>query len=734
MTGLRRRVLFLVLGGYTLTIQIVLVRECFALFAGNELSLAVQLGLWLGLTAIGGLAASRRGPGAPALLVALPLAGVAAPAVVRLAPLLLPVATGEEVPLGCALLCLVVAQAPINLVAGALFPAACRHFAGPDEASAIGRFYTFEALGGAVGGIAVTLLLSGVRGLDLAVGAGAAVAIIAVILTRGTGRVVAATSGLVLAGLGIFLDPAEFVDDLWWQQRRPGFTRLTTFETRYQRIDVARHLGQHTIYSNGAPLLTIPDTSEPTSGHRFADLALSLHPGPQRILIVGNGEPGLVARTLEYDLQRVDYVLLDPGLLPALGAAAVWSGEDSRLSILGDRGRQQARPNSAQGPYDLIVLDLPAPVSAAGNRFFTREAFVAARSQLGPGGLLVLSLPSSPAAIGDDSEMLLAAVYRGLVEAFAEVDIIAGDSLVLVAGGPPVLPVEQLAARFASRGVAIRLAGGRTVTDPVAKEAVFGALYEPQFSPFRRAQQLALLASSTVVANSDRRPVAYYLNLRRWLRLIGWRCDLSESLILAVLAGFLVVGFLALVIASRRRRGQRAVLAVAVLSSGWAGMMGEVALVFAYQNRFGCLYHNIGALFAVYMLGLVSGSILTARSRLGLGGILVIRVAMAGTCLGSLGVVLAEAGSAALFGALFVYALALGSEYPLANRVFRQASGGRAAAGILHSMDHFGAAGAALLAGTLVLPLLGATTILLAVACLHLLMAIALGVLGYSLT
>ena len=50
---------FLLLGGYTLLIQIVLLRECFALFAGNELSVAIQLGSWLILTAIGGLLGSR---------------------------------------------------------------------------------------------------------------------------------------------------------------------------------------------------------------------------------------------------------------------------------------------------------------------------------------------------------------------------------------------------------------------------------------------------------------------------------------------------------------------------------------------------------------------------------------------------------------------------------------------------------------------------------------------------
>ena len=75
--------------------------------------------------------------------------------------------------------------------------------------------------------------------------------------------------------------------------------------------------------------------------------------------------------------------------------------------------------------------------------------------------------------------------------------------------------------------------------------------------------------------------------------------------------------------------------------------------------------------------------------------------------------------SAAVFAALFLYALALGMEYPVINRIYREDEGGARAAGILHSMDHLGAALATLLGGTLLLPLAGSRSILLLVACVH---------------
>jgi len=76
-----------------------------------------------------------------------------------------------------------------------------------------------------------------------------------------------------------------------------------------------------------------------------------------------------------------------------------------------------------------------------------------------------------------------------------------------------------------------------------------------------------------------------------------------------------------------------------------------------------------------------------------------IRALMIGSALA--GLTLPRANSAvALFAVLFLYAFALGMEYPVANRLYLRA-GGPAAAGVLHGMDHLGAAVAAWIGGVL---------------------------------
>ncbi|MCP4655424.1 MAG: multidrug effflux MFS transporter, partial [bacterium] len=248
---------------------------------------------------------------------------------------------------------------------------------------------------------------------------------------------------------------------------------------------------------------------------------------------------------------------------------------------------------------------------------------------------------------------------------------------------------------------------------------------------FRRTRQLDQLLTTEVAANSDERPIAYALNLRRWLREVGVNPQLLERTVrmadtgvgavrrrgvLCTSAAAVVLTVALVLVARNRRRGARKVtLAVAVATSGWAGMMGELAIVFMYQNAFGRLYHAIGGLFAVYMLGLAAGSKLTSGRAFTMVSIRVLMI-----CSSLVGLALSPShSSVALFAVLFCYAFALGMEYPVANRLYLR-EGGSAAAGVLHGMDHLGAAVATWIGGTLLLPWIGARSILVAVVAVHL--------------
>lgn len=721
---------FVLLGAYTLLVQIVLVRECFVLFSGNELSVAVQLGLWLVFTGTGGLAGSRLSAQISGILfAALPLTGIWAVFAVRAAPVVLAAAGGHELEVGWAVLSLLSAQAPLNLVAGALFPAAWRRFAVRGGAD-IGRFYMYEALGGAAAGMVFTFVLAGrVPGVTVVFAASAMAGGYVVALTGGPLRILAAAGGLAMIATVVFGSPARQLDAWWWQAQHPGLTHAAAKETRYQRLDLAERDGQLTLFSNGMPATHLGDLEQLAGGALGADLFLALHPDPRRVLVAGNGAPGLVSRMLEHSIERLTYVMPDPAVADMVFPAA-GIDEASRLRLFHGDGRSYLDRTSER--FDVIVFDLPAPATAAANRFFTVEAFQAVRERLQPDGTFVVALSSSSHYLAGDAEALLASVFQALECAFAKVSVLAGEEMVFT-GGRTVPPLDETASRFAGRDVPVRLNSGRVIEDAAMKRVVFEALYEPLFDPFRIEQQSAALDTKEIAPNSDAKPIAYYLNLRRWVRETG--CEPLRALFVAAQKAVSFVRRYGLWIAAagvafagllgRRARSSQAkrfVLAGAMFTSGLAGMLGQLALLFAYQNVFGSLYWSVGALFACYMIGLVAGSAI-ARDRFRTApnrrsALRVLRCMMALTCLAGLG-----AGAArwmlAFLGAVFLYALALGLEYPVANRTYYEDLDGKRAAGILHGMDHLGAAVAAFMGGAVVLPQIDPGTTLICIACVH---------------
>ncbi len=353
--------------------------------------------------------------------------------------------------------------------------------------------------------------------------------------------------------------------------------------------------------------------------------------------------------------------------------------------------------------------------------------------------MFAFSLPSSAHYLAGETELLLASVYQAVAQVFGEPGILAADSMVFVVPGS-VQPLEVLADRFARNNVPILLGAGPLLLNPEEKATLFAALYEPLFDPFRLEQQKTDLHHVAIAANRDAQPLAYYLNLRRWVREIGF--DALNSLFMMIeqtvgwvqrhglwMCGVLIVGAALVGLTIRANGGRRAVLAGSILTSGLAGMLGQLVLVLMYQNTFGRLYQAMGVLFALYMVGLVIGSGLStgrvrtqahrAKALLGLRGL------MAATSI--VAAILASTGiMASLFLTVFLYALVFGLEYPVANRVYQEDLAGTRAAGILHAMDHLGASLATFVGATLLLPLTGPRALLFALAALHLIVLSAL--------
>jgi hypothetical protein len=240
--------------------------------------------------------------------------------------------------------------------------------------------------------------------------------------------------------------------------------------------------------------------------------------------------------------------------------------------------------------------------------------------------------------------------------------------------------------------------------------------------------------------NRDFNPVLYFYHLRHWMSQFKIGFGMLQVLLLVLLCVYLV-----------RLRGTAFVL----FASGFAGTALEIVLLLAFQVLCGSVYHQVGVIVTVFMVGLAAG-VLMANRRMkfrsnGVMGcwdkpghapapslhhsttptakhlaLLAFAIAGYAILLALLLPLLNRVGDmaasllfikAAIALLTLVLAVLVGMQFPLANRL--EFDGTVAGASRLYTADFVGAFLGALLASTLLIPLIGVTGVCLLAAVLN---------------
>ncbi len=734
---------FLLAGASFTVLQTLLVREMLISFSGNELSIGLVLGAWFLLEALGsGLAArlSRRLAPRPAgyagFQVALALLLLPCYLLAGRMRALVGAVPGEAIGPLAALLGALLVLAPLGLVAGAMFTAGCRALEGIAAAGTVpaGRVYVLEAAGSIVGGIACTYLLipflSATQAFLLPAAlnlAAAAILLLASTPRRALGGLAAGLlAGAALAGTLPPLGPAlhgQIAAGRW----APAQV-LYEANSDYGNIAATAVQGQVTVFANGTPVLTAPDP-DAAAVEQLAHLpALFLEELPRRVLVIGGGAGGVLAELERYPLERLDYAEPDPLLIHAVQQAptALTAAElaDPRLQIALQDGRQFVRAcRDCAGRYDLILLRLPPPATLSMNRLYTREFLELARPLLAPRGLLVFSSPAARTYLSPAARDLLACHERTLQAVFPHVRAIPADeqTLWLASAALPLdLGGAELAGRWESRGLSARALSAdylRYLLDEAVADAFAAGLHEgPAVAENRDVAPAGLryaLAYESARLAPELEP--FYRALGR---VHGWHLALGiGGLALAGLALF---------------RRKRAVLPLAVATTGLAGMAANLLVLLAYQVLYGQLYRQVGLLAAAFMAGLALGGLVATRwaGRLrrpwrALAALELALAAGAAALAGGLALLLAGSAAASflehglLLGMNLLAGALVGLEFPLANRIVAgEGPAGSRAAGALYAADLAGATVGAVVLAAVLLPALGLVETALLVALL----------------
>lgn len=723
--------------------QVVLIRELLVSSSGNELSIAAVLASWLLWSAAGAWVGGRvvdRSRRTPVFHVSL-VAWAEVPVLVLCLVLsraglhvgrdlfggalvdsgLVP-PPGGTLSLPQLLLLTTVVTAPAGVLLGWQFAAGCRLL----EASAGGGqkgaslAYVWDSLGHLCGGAILSIVaVTHLPGEWALLGAwGAVIAGVCALRPRAVALVAALA---LLVGLA-YLSPGfrRTSTHLRW---RP-FEVVDSRDGPYGNVTVLTLKGdERGFFSNGTFAF---ETAAALAGEQWVHIPLLAHPSPKHVLLIGGG-PRTLREVLRHRPERVTYFEIDPTLVSAIRHDAPANLrrllDDPRVSVQVTDARLRLRALRRHvAPFDVVLVALADPTTAQINRYYTLEWFRQVARVMSTDSVLAFQAMSSSDYLGPELRSYDACLFHTTRHAGFEVQVFPGPHMVMACARRGE-PGSKRWAIFDDIPALERLIQSRGMDAPTLVGAFYDAL-----DPFRRQDRMRELEDARAVRlNRDFSPTCYYYAQVLWAS--WWRGGTAAVLRLAqrlrvshlVVATFLLTALVGAV-GRLRRRPRRFIAPYAVLVAGAGGMTLEIVLLLGLQSLYGYVYGVIGYVVGVLMLGLAMGAwfaqrrATAANARRALGASQLGLVAAGGLSLvGLLG--LQAASQAAPMGGLLPIAaisvlmaatgVAVGAAFPSALALVGERQPGIAPATALYATDLVGACGGAILAGLVLVPLLG---------------------------
>jgi spermidine synthase len=737
VTSDRRLVLFAVgaLGVSCVMTQLALVRELLGAFAGNEMVLGVALGVWLLLMGIGtwlGRTSDKlRNPLAvlvvmQILVAVLPLLQVFLLRTLHNVVFVRGAMAGVTETVASAF----ILSLPYCLVAGYALTLACSLLAREEGGLGIGRVYIADSIGSIGGGVLFSFVL--VQLLDhIAILVYPAVLNLlgAGVMGFRTGHKLLSTIAGVLAVAVMAAAVLVDLDGVSTALQYPRQHIVARANSPYGKLLVTESDGQFDFIENGIPLTSTRDDQHVEETVHYA---MAQRPDARKVLLVAGGISGTAKEILKYNVSRVDYVELDPLILELGRKYLPENLADNRIKIINTDGRLFVRQTGEK--YDVVIVDVPDPSTAQLNRFYTVEFLAEVKQVLAKDGVLGFSLGHYENYVSPELARMLASARGSLQPSFQNVLVIPGGRVFFLASDGPLF--DDIASRIEQRGIKTKL---------VNRHYLDAMLTTDRMADMQRA------IAQPAALNKDFNPVLYFYHLRHWMSQFKNGFGVLQASLLLLLCVYLV-----------RLRGAALIL----FASGFAGSALEFVLLLAFQVLCGSVYHQVGVIVTIFMAGLAIGALMANRaavrpfggassaSPINLGP-RVTRPSEAAAacserapyqkqarCLRSLTIAIAGYAillpfllpllnrmggtNASLFAikaaiALLTLILAalVGMQFPLANRL--EFDGTVAGASRLYTADFVGAFLGALLASTLLIPLIGVTGVCLLTAALNLL-------------
>lgn len=607
--------------------QIVLLRELLISFLGNELTLGVILANWLLLEALGsfviGKTVERVKKKVEVYVFLQIFFSVALPFSIylcRIFKTILLATPGEGLGFAPIFYSSFLILLPVSISHGALFTYGSKLYSQYEkkDATSVGKVYVLETVGSIIGGFLITFVL--VQYFNSFVIA-FMISLINALVSSSLlwpdqkpflqTRHLAWALSLLYGLLFFFILLTPLSDKIQWtslQLQWKGQNVIHNENSIYGNITVIQRGEQFTFFTDGIASITTP-VPDIASIEDFVHFPMLFHEKPQSILILSGGAGGMIHEILKYPVSHVDYVELDPLLLRLIEKfpTPLTQSElsDSRVKIHYTDGRFFVKKTSDR--FDLIFIGLPAPQELQTNRLFSSEFFSIVRRKMNPGGIIALTLPGSLTYISPELRDLNGCILDTLKAVFKYVKVIPGETNLYLASDSKNL------GGITAQEIMKRLGERKIQTSLFTRGYIEHRLHERWLNWFSKSME-----RKEVRINSDFRPLAVFFSLSYWNALfspyLSGVFKAFEKLSLELTLGIVILlTLLLLALFLKKPAFSGYFLPYSILTSGFADMMLDLAIIFTFQTLYGYLYHQIGLLITVFMVGIALSSLFVTR-------------------------------------------------------------------------------------------------------------------------
>ncbi len=706
--------------------QIVLLRELLTAFYGNELIIGVVFANWVLWESLGVILTARslsRIKNALNLysvfLLVFALAFPVSIYLARVSKTIMGFHVGEATGFLAVFLATLGVNSVVGFLHGGLFSCALRLNAKSpgSPAPGISMVYVLETAGTLLGGIVLSFFFLGhwnsfQTASLIALAHLSAVVIVSAFFLQGLTRrcllVLSISSGLFFLAV-----PADRMHKSSLAIQWKGVEIQEYKNSVYGNIMVTRRLGQQTVFYNGIPAVVTP-LPDIVSLEEFSHFPLLLHEQPKNILVINAAAGGFIREILKHNPERLDYLELDPEVIAMLKkyptALTAQELSDQRVRIFPVDGAFFIRTTDMK--YDVIFIGVASPVDLTMNRFFTIEFFKLLKKNANPGSIIALRMPGSQTYISKELLDLNSCIYHGLKSVFPSVRVIPGDLTLYCASDDN--KILSLSALDLMRRFDERLIRSPLISLPYLRYR-FNAEAEGKF--------LNSLHNTAAGINRDMAPIALYYMQAFWnkqfspaLMSFFGRLRVFNMPMAAAIIFFGLVPFL-LIFRKKPEKLRDFSMLSCIASTGFAGMLLNLILIFAFQVYYGYIYQWIGVLVAVFMAGAAMGSFMmtrwikTAEKSFRLlcffdGAVIMLSLLLAFSLRENFIYTWSAYASFLIF--FLISGTFVGAEFPLACRLYLKSPQDASLAGsVLYFADLTGAWGAGLLGGVFFIPILG---------------------------